>query len=125
MFDLIQCRDILNDAQERATHQNLKSRNGNYCKRSWKTEQGISAPVCESVVLSHLDPPSLSIHKGVIDLNQVSGGRIEIMEQFTFSRIPTLGLSRLDKSSGKKCIFKLSFVSLYHRSFSCIENAIV
>lgn len=125
MFDPIQCRGISNDAQERATHQTLKSRNGNYCKRSWKTEQRISAPVCESVVLSHLDPSSLSIYNVVVDLNQVSRGRIEIMEWFTFLRILTLGLSRLDKSSGKKCILKLSFFSLYHRSFSWIENTVV
>lgn len=32
-------------------------------------QQGTSTPVCESVVLSHLDSSSVFIHKGVVDLN--------------------------------------------------------
>lgn len=39
------------------------------------------------------------------------------MELFTFQTIPTLGLSRLDKSSVKKCIFKLSYVSFTKGTF--------
>lgn len=32
-------------------------------------QQGTSTPVCESVVLSHLDSSSVFVHKGVVDLN--------------------------------------------------------
>lgn len=63
--------------------QNLKMRSRNYWKRNGEQKE-TSVPVCRSVVLSHLDPSSFSIHKGVVDLNSVPRRRIEIMEQFPF-----------------------------------------